>query len=65
MTLQDDIALMKDKVAVITGAAKGIGFAVASALVERGAKVVLGDVLRDEGAAAARKLNEKYVNGKK
>ncbi|KAI8074683.1 hypothetical protein BC940DRAFT_329221 [Gongronella butleri] len=59
MTLQDDIALMKDKVAVITGAAKGIGFAVATALVERGAKVVIGDVLREEGAAAVKALNEK------
>jgi NAD(P)-dependent dehydrogenase (short-subunit alcohol dehydrogenase family) len=38
------------KVAIVTGGAKGIGFAVAEALAARGAAVVIADV---EGAAAA------------
>ncbi|ORX57463.1 NAD(P)-binding protein [Hesseltinella vesiculosa] len=59
MTLQQDSEVMKNKVAVITGGAKGIGFAVASALVERGVKVVIGDVLREQGQAAVKALNEK------
>jgi NAD(P)-dependent dehydrogenase (short-subunit alcohol dehydrogenase family) len=41
------------KVSVITGAARGIGRATALAFVEEGAKVVLADVLEEEGRAAA------------
>jgi NAD(P)-dependent dehydrogenase (short-subunit alcohol dehydrogenase family) len=40
-----------DKVAVITGAASGIGAATAKTYVEQGAKVVLGDIQDDAGAA--------------
>jgi NAD(P)-dependent dehydrogenase (short-subunit alcohol dehydrogenase family) len=39
---------LKDKVAVITGAASGIGAATAKRMVEAGAKVVLGDI-NEEG----------------
>ena len=45
------------KVAVITGASRGIGYNVAKALVARGAYVVLGDLLDKEGEAAAKELN--------
>jgi NAD(P)-dependent dehydrogenase (short-subunit alcohol dehydrogenase family) len=41
-----DLAL-KDKVAVVTGAGKGIGFAVTRALVEEGARVVAGSRTTD------------------
>ena len=41
------------KVAVITGAARGIGRATATAFVEEGARVVLADVLDAEGRTAA------------
>jgi glucose 1-dehydrogenase len=42
-----------DKVAIVTGAGKGIGFAIATALVAKGAKVVLNDVDSDIAKAAA------------
>ena len=35
---------LKDEVAVVTGGAQGIGFAIATRLVESGAKVCLWDV---------------------
>ncbi len=44
------------KVAVVTGAARGIGQAIARALCEAGAKVILSDVDRDGVAAAAGEL---------
>jgi NAD(P)-dependent dehydrogenase (short-subunit alcohol dehydrogenase family) len=39
----------RDKVVMITGAASGFGRAMAARFAEEGAKVVLGDVLEDEG----------------
>ena len=45
-----------DKVAVITGAASGIGAATAKTYVEQGAKVVLGDIQDDAGADLAEAL---------
>jgi 3alpha(or 20beta)-hydroxysteroid dehydrogenase len=44
---------LKGKVAVITGAARGQGEAEARLLAQHGAKVVLTDVLADQGVAAA------------
>lgn len=55
---------LKDKVAVITGAAGGIGKATAKRFVEEGAKVVLVDVKRADLEAAAQELGlkpEQYV----
>lgn len=49
----------ENRVAVITGGSRGIGKAVATALVEQGAKVVLGDVLEAEGQTTAQELNSK------
>jgi len=43
----------EDKIAVVTGAASGIGKATAEALAEAGATVICGDIDRDKGEAAA------------
>lgn len=45
------------KVAVISGAAHGIGAAVARAFVKEGAHVLVGDILDDEGEALVAELN--------
>jgi 3alpha(or 20beta)-hydroxysteroid dehydrogenase len=49
---------LDDKVALISGAARGQGAAEARLFVERGARVVLGDVLDTEGATLAEELGE-------
>ncbi len=48
---------LEGKVAVVTGAARGIGFGIAKKYVEEGAKVLLADVL-DCGKESAEKLGE-------
>jgi NAD(P)-dependent dehydrogenase (short-subunit alcohol dehydrogenase family) len=52
------MARLKDKVALVTGAARGIGLAVARAFVAEGARVVLTDIREAEGEAAARSLGD-------
>ena len=47
---------LKEKVSVITGGARGIGFAVAKRYAEEGAKVAIWDVLEDQLQAARTKL---------
>lgn len=47
---------LKDKTAIITGAARGIGGATAELFVREGAQVVLSDVLEKEGTAKAKEL---------
>ncbi len=53
-----------DKVALISGGARGMGAADARMLVAEGAKVVIGDILDDAGAALAEDLGEsaRYVH---
>lgn len=56
---------IKNKIAVITGAARGIGYAIAEQLLKEGAKkVVLLDIDDDQGAEAAKILNNKYGDTK-
>lgn len=50
------MARLTDKVAVITGAARGVGAGVARRFVAEGARVALLDVLDDAGAALAAEL---------
>ncbi|MFF0611166.1 SDR family NAD(P)-dependent oxidoreductase [Nocardia tengchongensis] len=49
------------KVAIITGASQGMGAATARLFAAEGAKVVLGDVLTDKGAAVAAELGDSAV----
>ena len=50
------MARVKDKIAIVTGAAGGIGQATAALLVAEGARVVLTDIAAEAGAAAAARL---------
>jgi len=52
---------LTDKVALVTGAARGIGLATARAMVREGARVILTDLAQraDEAAEAARSLGER------
>jgi 3-oxoacyl-[acyl-carrier protein] reductase len=47
------------KVAIVIGAARGIGRAIAVRLFEEGARVVIADTLADEGAATAKRLSKR------
>jgi NAD(P)-dependent dehydrogenase (short-subunit alcohol dehydrogenase family) len=49
------------RVAVITGGAGGIGLAAARRMRAEGASIVVGDVDRDAGAAAAEELSGLFV----
>jgi 3-oxoacyl-[acyl-carrier protein] reductase len=49
------------KIAVVTGAAAGIGLAIAGALAEEGAAVVIADVDPDEGRRTAEELGGRFV----
>ena len=55
---------LKDKIAVITGGAAGIGLACAQRFVAEGAKVVLADIRDAEGNAAAQAIGDaaRYVH---
>ena len=48
---------LQDKVAIITGAAKGIGFATAQRFAQEGAKVMIADVNADAVQAAAAQIS--------
>jgi len=52
------------KVAIVTGAARGIGRASVRALVDQGAAVVITDVLDDEGDALAREMCAEGANAR-
>src|SRR5215813_14033522 len=49
---------LKDKVAIVTGGARGIGLAIAKRYVAEGAKLVIADVDQASGEAAARAFGE-------
>ena len=53
---------LKDKVAIITGGSRGIGFATAEAFLREGAKVILTASSPENAQKAATKLKETYPN---
>ncbi|OBK98138.1 3-oxoacyl-ACP reductase [Mycobacterium asiaticum] len=50
------VSLLEGQTAVVTGAAQGLGFAIAERFIAEGARVVLGDVNLEATEAAAEKL---------
>ncbi|MGB8315286.1 MAG: SDR family oxidoreductase [Aestuariivirga sp.] len=53
---------LKNRIAIITGAARGIGLACAEHFVAEGAHVVIADVLDETGTAEARRLGATYLH---
>jgi 3-oxoacyl-[acyl-carrier protein] reductase len=49
-------ARLKDRIAIVIGAARGIGAGIAEVFAEEGARLVLADALEDEGRATAERL---------
>ncbi|KAI8877428.1 NAD(P)-binding protein [Backusella circina FSU 941] len=55
----ESLSSVNGKVAVLTGASRGLGKAIADKLIENGAKVVIGDILEKEGNETVAEYNEK------
>ena len=55
------MARLDGKVAIITGGARGMGAEESRRLVADGARVVIGDILEDEGKALADEIGEAAI----
>lgn len=53
---------LNDRIAIVTGAARGIGLAIAQRFAAEGAKVIMSDVLDKEGEAAAEAIGATYMH---
>ena len=53
---------LNKRIAIVTGAARGIGLAIAQRFAAEGATVVLADILDQEGAAAAAAIGAHYMH---
>ena len=51
---------LKDRIAIVTGAARGIGLAIAGRLASDGATVIMCDIEDEPGEAAARRIGASY-----
>ncbi len=52
--------MLENKIAIVTGAASGIGYAVASALIKEGAKVVMADINEEKLQIASKEIGGDY-----
>lgn len=52
---------LEGRVVLVSGGARGIGAAIARAVVEEGGRVVVGDVLDDDGAKVVAELGEQWA----
>lgn len=53
---------LNDRIAIVTGAARGIGLAIAQRFAAEGATVILSDVMDKEGEAAATAIGASYMH---
>lgn len=58
---RDRSPALEGKIAIATGAARGIGKAIAKAMIGNGAMVVVADILEDVGAKTTRELGEQAL----
>ncbi len=58
--MENSFCLLEGRVAVITGAARGIGYAIAESLARQGANVVIADMHFDGAQSAAKNIESVY-----
>ena len=63
MEMSPDQYVLQGKVALITGATKGMGLGIAERFAASGAKVMITSRTADEAAATATDLNDRYGDG--